>query len=51
MLRKTLYGVSNLDPLSYAGAIAILIAVAVVAALMPARRLLRLNLSKALHYQ
>jgi len=51
VLRKTLYGVSNLDPLSYAGAIAILIAVTVVAALMPARRLVRLNLSKALHYQ
>jgi ABC-type antimicrobial peptide transport system permease subunit len=40
MLRKVLYGVSNVDPLSYAGAIAVLAAIVVTAMLLPARRAL-----------
>lgn len=51
VLRKALYGVSNLDPVGYAGAIGVLIAIVVVAALAPARRALRLDLAKVLHYE
>ncbi len=51
VLRKALYGVSNLDPLSYAAAISLLLAVVALAALLPARRALRLDLAKILHYE
>ena len=51
ILRKTLYGVSNLDPASYIAAIIILVFVFGMAALLPARRILRLNVSKTLRYQ
>lgn len=50
-LTKALYGLSSLDPLSYVGAIAALTAIIVVAMLLPARRALRLDLAKALHYE
>jgi ABC-type antimicrobial peptide transport system permease subunit len=50
-LTKALYGLSSLDPLSYVGAIATLTAIIVVAMLLPARRALRLDLAKALHYE
>ncbi len=50
VLRKVLFGVSNLDPASYAGAIAVLVGIVGVAAFLPARRALRLNLAKILHY-
>jgi predicted permease len=51
LLRRGLYGVSNLDPLSYAGAICLLGAIILIAALLPARRALRLDLAKTLHYE
>jgi ABC-type antimicrobial peptide transport system permease subunit len=51
VLRKVLYGVSNLDPASYAGAIVILVGIVGLAALLPARRVLQLNLAKILHYE
>ena len=51
VLRKTLYGISNLDPASYIAAILVIVAVAGIAALLPARRVLRLNVSRTLHYQ
>ena len=51
LLRKALYGVSNLDPAGYAGAIGVLLAIVVIAALLPARRALRLDLAKTLHYE
>ena len=51
VLRKILYGVSNLDPASYSAALLVLLVVAALAAILPARRILRLNLSKTLHYQ
>ena len=51
ILRKTLFGVSNLDPASYAVAIATLIAVIAVAALFPARKALRVDLARTLHYE
>jgi ABC-type antimicrobial peptide transport system permease subunit len=37
--------------LSYAGAIAVLAAIVAIAALLPARRALRLDLAKILHYE
>jgi ABC-type antimicrobial peptide transport system permease subunit len=49
VLRKVLYGISNLDPLGYAGGIGVLIAIAAVAALLPARRALRVDPLRALH--
>ena len=51
VLRKFLFGVNNLDPLSYIGAIAVLVAIVALAALLPARRALRLDLAKTLHYE
>jgi len=50
VLRIALYGVSNLDPASYAAAILVLLVIVGVAALLPAGRALRLNLAKTLHY-
>lgn len=51
VLRKVLYGVSNLDPASYAAAVVLVIGIAGLAALLPARRVLQLNLAKVLHYE
>jgi predicted permease len=51
VLRIALYGINNLDPLSYAAAIGVLVAIIAVAALLPARRALRLDLAKILHYE
>lgn len=51
LLRRALYGVSNLDPIGYSGAIAVLIVVIALAALLPARRALRLDLAKTLRYE
>jgi predicted permease len=50
LLRKALYGVSNLDPVSYAAALCVLGAILAAAALLPARRALRLDIAKTLHY-
>jgi predicted permease len=49
VLRIALYGINNLDPLSYASAIFVLIAIIFIAALLPARHALRLDLAKTLH--
>lgn len=49
LLRQVLYGVSNLDPVSYAGAIGFLVCIAIAAALLPARRALRVDPMRALH--
>jgi predicted permease len=51
LLRRALFGVSNLDAVAYAGAIAFLVVILAVSAWLPARRALRVNVSKALHYQ
>jgi predicted permease len=51
LLRKALYGISNLDPLGYGGAICVLVAIVAVAALLPAQRALRLDIAKALHHE
>jgi putative ABC transport system permease protein len=50
VLRKALFGVSNLDPVGYGTAILILVAILALAALLPARRALRLDLARTLHY-
>jgi len=50
VLRIALYGINNLDPLSYAGAIFVLVAIIAIAALLPARRALRMDVAKTLHY-
>jgi hypothetical protein len=50
VLRIALYGINNLDPLSYACALFVLIAIIAIAALLPARHALRLDLAKTLHY-
>lgn len=51
VLRKMLFGVSNLDPASYVGAVAVLIGIVGLATLLPARRALQLNMAKILHYE
>jgi predicted permease len=51
ILRRVLYGVSNLDPVSYASAILILVAIFALAALLPARRALSLDVARALHQE
>ena len=50
VLRIALYGVSNLDPASYAAAILVLMVIVVLAGLLPARRALHLDLARTLHY-
>ncbi len=49
LLRFALYGVSNFDLAGYTGAIGVLMAIVAVAALLPARRALRLDIARALH--
>lgn len=48
-LRIMLFGISNLDPLSYASGLAVLIVIATIAALLPARRALHVDPMRALH--
>lgn len=43
LLRRELFGLSHLDPISYAGAIGFFLLVAGLAAFIPARRALRVN--------
>jgi len=51
ILRQQLYGVSNLDPLAYAAAVGLFVLAAGVAALLPARRALRVDPMLALRYE
>jgi len=48
ILRRVLYGISGLDPISYAGAVTILLAILVAAALLPIRRALQLDIGRIL---
>ncbi len=50
LLRRELYGISNLDPVSYLSASALFLVVAAMAALLPARRALRIDPMRALRY-
>ena len=49
LMRFMLYGVSNLDPMSYTAAIALLVGILATAALLPARRALKLDIARTLH--
>jgi predicted permease len=49
ILRRALYGISGLDPISYMGAMAILIAILAAAALLPIRRAFQLDIARTLH--
>jgi ABC-type antimicrobial peptide transport system permease subunit len=51
MLRRILYGISGLDPLSYAAAVGLLAAIAALAALWPARRALRIDPMQVLRHE
>jgi hypothetical protein len=51
LLASMLYGIQPLDPLSFAGGAALLIAIALVASLIPAHRAVRLNPVAALRYE
>jgi predicted permease len=51
LLRRQLYGISNLDPVAYLSAIVIFVAMVVVAALLPARRALRVDPLRSLRYE
>ena len=50
LLRRELYGISNLDPITYLAAIGIFIITVALAALLPARRALRVDPIRALRY-
>jgi ABC-type antimicrobial peptide transport system permease subunit len=51
VMRRQLYGVSNLDPIAYGAAIGLFVVTVVVTALVPARRALRVDPLKALRYE
>lgn len=51
LLRRILYGVSGLDPLSYVGAIGLLATIASLAALWPARKALRIDPMEVLRHE
>ena len=51
LLRGELYGISHLDPITYLAAIAIFIVTVTVAALLPAKRALRVDPWRALRYE
>jgi predicted permease len=51
VLRQVLYGISNLDPISYLAAIGIFSVMAAVAVALPAKRALRIDPMRALHYE
>lgn len=50
LLRRELYGISNFDPLTYGAAIGVFVIVVALAALLPARRALRIDPIRALRY-
>ena len=50
LLRRELYGISNFDPLTYVAAIGVFVIVVALAALLPARRALRVDPIRALRY-
>jgi predicted permease len=49
VLRRVLYGISGLDPISYVGAIATLIVILAAASLLPIRRAFQLDIARILH--
>lgn len=51
ILRRALYGISGLDPISYMSAITILIAILAAAALLLIRRAFQLEIARTLHFE
>jgi predicted permease len=51
LLRVLLYGVSNLDPVSYTAALGLLVLIAIASMILPAVRALRMDLAAILHYE
>jgi predicted permease len=51
VLRRVLYGVSGLDPISYMGAMAVLIAILTAAAVLPVSRAFQLDIARTLHFE
>lgn len=51
VLRKFLFGIGNLDPISYAAGISVLIILVGLAAIAPLWRAMRLDLARTLHYE
>jgi predicted permease len=51
ILRQQLYGVSNLDPVAYLAAIGVFAITVTLAALLPARRALRIDPARSLRYE
>jgi ABC-type antimicrobial peptide transport system permease subunit len=49
VLHRGLYGISGLDPISYMGAMAILIAILAAAAALPVRRAFQIDIARTLH--
>ena len=49
VIRRGLFGISGLDPVSYVGAIVLLLVVLTAAALLPIRRAFRLDVARILH--
>jgi hypothetical protein len=49
ILRRGLYGISGLDPISYLGAITLLIVILVTAALLPIRKAFQIDIARILH--
>ncbi len=51
ILRRQLYGVSHLDPVAYFAAVGVFALTAAIAALLPARRALKVDPLRALRYE
>jgi len=51
ILRRALYGISGLDPLSYIAAISLLTFILAVAVLIPIRRAFNLDVARILHFE
>jgi predicted permease len=49
IIRRGLFGISGLDPISYLGAIALLMTILIAAALMPLRRAFKIDIARILH--
>ena len=49
ILRRVLYGISGLDPASYASAVLLLVGILAAGAILPIRRAFRLDIAKVLH--
>ncbi len=51
LLRRELYGIGSLDPVAYLGAMGVFMVMVTVAALLPARRALRVDPLRSLRYE